>query len=79
MILIALRRACAKLHFHSLHLYKFFKRKKCSQKLPYTLCVDETKLDASFPDNQLKIPSYQFLPLRTVQNSKGGGKIRVLL
>ena len=39
------------------------------------LCVDETKLDASFPDHQFKISGYQFPPLRRDRNSKGGGKI----
>ena len=39
------------------------------------LCVDETKLDASFPDHQFKTEGYQFPPLRRDQNSKGGGKM----
>ena len=37
------------------------------------LCVDETKLDASFPDHQFRISGYQFRPLRRDRNSKGGG------
>ena len=36
------------------------------------LCVDETKLGASFPDNQFKISGYQFPPIRGGLNSKGG-------
>ena len=38
------------------------------------LCVDKTKLDASFPDHQFKISGYQFPPIRRDRNSKGGGK-----
>ena len=39
------------------------------------LCVDETKLDDSFPDSQFLIENYQFPPFRRDRNSKGGGKI----
>ena len=39
------------------------------------LCIDETKLDSSFPNHQFKIEKYQFLPLRTDRNFKGGGKM----
>ena len=39
------------------------------------LCIDETKIDDSFPDSQFQIESYQFPPFRRDQNSKGGGKI----
>ena len=39
----------------------------------YILCVDKTKLDASFPDHQFKISGYQFPPIRRDLNSKGGG------
>ena len=39
------------------------------------LCVDETKLDESFPDSQFLIENYQFPPFRRDRNSKGGGKI----
>ena len=37
------------------------------------ICVDETKVDASFPDHQFKVSRYQFPPLRNDRNSKGGG------
>ena len=37
--------------------------------------MDETKLDSSFPDHQFKIEGYQFPPLRTDRNFKGGGKM----
>ena len=36
------------------------------------LCVNETKLDSSFPDHQFKIEGYQFPPFRSDRNSKGG-------
>ena len=39
------------------------------------LCIDETKLDSSFPNHQFKIEGYQFLPFRRDRNSKGGEKI----
>ena len=38
-------------------------------------CVDETKIDESFPDAQFIIENYQFPPFRRDRNSKGGGKI----
>ena len=41
----------------------------------YVLCIDETKLNSSFPDHQFKIEGYQFPPLRRDRNSKGGGKM----
>ena len=39
------------------------------------LCIDEKKLDDTFPDAQFKINNYQYLPFRRDRNSKGGGKI----
>lgn len=39
------------------------------------LCIDETKLDDSFPDAQFKIEGYQFPPFRRDRNKNGGGKI----
>ena len=39
------------------------------------LCVDETKLDASFSDHQFKISGYLEEIIRIDRNSKGGGKI----
>ena len=38
-------------------------------------CVDETKLDDSFPDSQFILENFQFAPFRWDQNSKGGGKL----
>ena len=39
------------------------------------LCVDETKLDSSFPDHQFKIEGDQFPTFRRDRNSNGGGKL----
>ena len=39
------------------------------------LCIDETKLDTSFPGSQFKIDGYQFPLFRKDRNSKGGGNI----
>ena len=39
------------------------------------LCIDETKLDTSFPDSQFKIDRYQFPIFRKYRDSKGNGKI----
>ena len=38
-------------------------------------CIDETKLDDSFPNLQFHIENYQFPPFRRDRNSKGAGKI----
>ena len=38
------------------------------------LCIDETKLDETFPDAQFIIENYQFLPFRRDTNQKGLGK-----
>ena len=39
------------------------------------LCIDETKLDETFPDAQFMIENYQFPSFRRNRNKKGGGKI----
>ena len=38
-------------------------------------CVDETKLDCSFPDHQFKIEGYQFPLFKRDRKKNGGGKI----
>ena len=38
-------------------------------------CLDETKLDDSYPDSQLKINFFQYPPLRRDRNRYGRGKI----
>ena len=39
------------------------------------LCVDETKLDSSYPNAQFHIDGYQFPPFRKDRNNFGGGKM----
>ena len=39
------------------------------------LCIDETKLDESFPNAQFTIESYQFPPFRRDRNKKRGKKM----
>ena len=38
------------------------------------LCIDETKLDGSFPESQFKINGYQFPFLGRDRDNRGGGK-----
>ena len=38
-------------------------------------CIDEAKLDDSFPDSQFKINGYQFPFLRRDRDNRRGGKI----
>ena len=46
----------------------------CSKSPIHVLCIDETKLDSSYPDPQLKISGYQYPPYRKDRNKYGGGK-----
>ena len=39
------------------------------------LCIDETKIDESFPDSQFQIETINFRHFSRDRNSKGGGKI----
>ena len=39
------------------------------------ICVDETKLDESLPDQQFKIDGYQYLPFRADRDKHGGAKV----
>ena len=39
------------------------------------LCIDETKIDPSYPDSQFHIDGYQFPPFRKDRNKHGVGKI----
>ena len=39
------------------------------------LCVDETKIDSSFPNSQFKIDGYIFPPYRRDRDNHGGGKM----
>ena len=38
------------------------------------LCIDETKLDETFPDAQFMTENYQFSPFSGDRNKKGVGK-----
>ena len=50
-------------------------REICHQAPTDIICVDETKLDSSYPDSQFRISGYQFPPFRRDRNKYGGGKI----
>ena len=50
-------------------------REICHQGPIDIICVDETKLDSSYPNSQLRIDGYQFLPFRKDRNKYGGDKI----
>ena len=39
------------------------------------LCIDEIKIDPSYPDSQFHIDRYQFPPFRKDRNKHGGGKM----
>ena len=39
------------------------------------LCIDQTKLDETFPDAQFILENYQFPPFRRDRNKKGGPKM----
>ena len=38
-------------------------------------CIDETKLDESFPNSQFILENFQLPPFRRDRNSKEGGKL----
>ena len=38
------------------------------------VCIDETKLNQSFPDSQFHLENYEFLLFRRDRNPKDGGK-----
>ena len=50
-------------------------REICYQAPIDIMCVDETKLDSSYPDSQFHIDGYQFPPFCRDRNKCGGGKI----
>ena len=50
-------------------------REVCKKVQIDILCIDETKLDDSFPDSQFKINGYQFPFLRRDRDNREGGKI----
>ena len=50
-------------------------REICKESPIDILCVDETKIDSSYPDAQFQINDYQFPPFKRDKNKYGGGKI----
>ena len=50
-------------------------REICKESPIDILCVDETKIDSSYPDAQFQINDYQFRPFRRDRNKYGWGKI----
>ena len=50
-------------------------RKICWKTQIHVLCVDETKLDESFPDAQFHIEDHQYPAFRKDCNKNGGRKI----
>ena len=46
----------------------------CNKSPLNIFCIDETKIDSSFPDAQFHIDGYQFPPLLKDRNQNGGGK-----
>ena len=50
-------------------------RKICRKTQIHVLCIDETKLDESFPDAQFHIKGYQYSAFRKDRNKDGGRKI----
>ena len=55
---------------------KIISLRKILHKTPLEIvCIDETKLDNSYPNKQLKIEGYQFPPFREDRKYGGGGKI----
>ena len=50
-------------------------KKNCRKTQIHVLCIDETKLDESFPDAQFHIEGYQYPAFRKNCNKNGGGKI----
>ena len=50
-------------------------RKICGKTQIHVLCIDETKLDESFPDAQFHIDCYQYPAFRKDHNKNDGRKI----
>ena len=63
------------LNINSLHNKIVHLREICKKAPIDILCIDETKLDDSYPDHQFKMEGYQFPPFRRDRNSRGGGKM----
>ena len=50
-------------------------REVCRKAPIALLCIDETKLDASFPDAQFHIEDCRYPPFRQDCDKNGGGKM----
>ena len=68
-------RIAANLNINSLGEKINHLREICKESPIDVLCVDETKIDSSYPDAQFQINDYQFPPFRKDRNKYGGGKI----
>ena len=56
-------------------LITYYLREICSKTSSDILCINETKLDSSYPDAQFEISSYQYKRYRKERNKNGGCKI----
>ena len=63
------------LNINSLSEKIIYLREICLKTSIDILCVDETKLDSSYPNAQFHIDGYQFPPFRKDRNKYGGGKM----
>ena len=63
------------LNINSLSEKIIYLREICPKTSIDILCVDETKLDSSYPNAQLHIDGYQFPPFLKDRNNYGGGKM----
>ena len=50
-------------------------RQICKTAALEILCIDETKLDSSFPNSQFRTDGYIFPPYRRDRDNHGGGKM----
>ena len=63
------------LNINSLSEKIIYLREICLKTSIDILCVDEAKLDSSYPNAQFHIDGYQFPPFRKDRNNYGGGKM----
>ena len=63
------------LNINSLFEKIIYLREICLKTSIDILCVDETKLDSSYPNAQFHIDGCQFPPFRKDRNKYGGGKM----
>ena len=59
------------------HLYSKidYLREICSKSPIDIFCINETRLDSSYPDAQFEVPGYQYPPYCKDRNKSGGSKI----